>query len=106
GAMFGAANTIYSSVSARSVEIATLRAIGFGPAAVVAATLLEALSLALIGALLGTLLVLLLFNGDVVTSRMGAGRIVAQLSLDAGLFTLGIGWACLIGICGGIPPAV
>lgn len=106
GAMFGAANTVYSSVSARSVEIATFRAIGFSPAAVVASTLLEALSLALVGALLGTLIVVLLFSGDIVSTRMGAGRVVAKLSLDTGLFALGIGWGCLIGILGGLMPAL
>ncbi len=46
GAIFGALNTMYSAVSARSREIATLRAIGFGPVSVVISVFVEALLLA------------------------------------------------------------
>jgi len=55
GALFGALNTMYSAVSARTREIATLRAIGFGPAAVVLSVFVEALLLALTGAAIGAL---------------------------------------------------
>ena len=48
GAMFGALNTMYSSVSARRIEIATLRAIGFGGAAVALSVLVESLLLAFV----------------------------------------------------------
>ena len=49
GAVFGALNTMYSSVSARTREIATLRALGFGSGAVVVSVMLESVALALLG---------------------------------------------------------
>ena len=53
GAVFGALNTMYSSVSARTREIATLRALGFGSGAVVVSVMLESLALAVVGGALG-----------------------------------------------------
>ena len=49
GAVFGALNTMYSAVSARTREIATLRALGFGGGAVVVSVMIESLVLALVG---------------------------------------------------------
>src|SRR3982074_3695355 len=57
GAVFGALNTMYSAVSERSREIATMRAIGFGAASIVLSFIFEALFIALIGGLLGCLAV-------------------------------------------------
>ena len=62
GVVFGALNTMYSAVDARTREIATLRAIGFGGTAVVVSVILESLVLAVPGALLGSALAWLLFN--------------------------------------------
>lgn len=106
GAMFGAANTMYSSVSARTKEIATLRAIGFGGAGVVGSVLIEVTALAVIGALLGSCIVWLLFGGMTFSTKLGAGRVIAQLSLDPLLVLLGVAWACGIGLIGGLFPAV
>src|SRR4029434_11215761 len=53
GATFGALNCMYSAIASRQVEIATLRAIGFGSAPVVVSVLIEALVLALLGGALG-----------------------------------------------------
>src|SRR5262245_25869204 len=63
GAACGALNTMYAVIDARRLEIATLRAIGFGTSAVVGSVLAEALVLALLGALLGAFVAWLLFNG-------------------------------------------
>jgi len=63
GAVFGALNTMYSSVSARTREIATLRALGFGSGAVVVSVMMESLALALIGGVLGASLAYFAFNG-------------------------------------------
>jgi putative ABC transport system permease protein len=106
GAMFGAANTMYSAVSARSTEIATLRAIGFKPTAVMMSIVVEAVALALLGALLGTAIVWLLFSGGTFSARLGAGAVVSKLSLDFALVGLGIGWACAISVVGGAIPAI
>jgi putative ABC transport system permease protein len=63
GALFGALNTMYSAVSARTREIGTLRALGFGTGPVVISVLTESLVLALIGGLLGAGLAYLAFDG-------------------------------------------
>ena len=63
GAVFGALNTMYSSVAARTREIATLRALGFGSGAVVVSVMLESLVLALLGGCIGAGAAYVVFNG-------------------------------------------
>ena len=63
GAMFGALNCMYSAIASRQVEIATLRAIGFGGTPVVVSVLLEALLLALLGGAVGGVLAYLYCDG-------------------------------------------
>jgi putative ABC transport system permease protein len=108
GAIFGALNTLYSAVSARSREIATLRAIGFGPVPLVVSVFVEALLLALIGGAGGALIAWLLFNGHSVNSVGGdmGGQLIFDLAVTPGLMMLGIAWACLIGLIGGLFPAI
>ena len=53
GATFGALNCMYSAIATRQVEIATLRALGFGGTPVVVSVMIEALLLALVGGALG-----------------------------------------------------
>jgi putative ABC transport system permease protein len=71
GAVFAALNTMYATISARTIEIATLRAIGFGAVPVVVSVLVEALLLALLGAGLGAWLAYVLFEGDSVSNGGG-----------------------------------
>ena len=107
GAVFAALNTMYSAVSARLQEIATLRALGFGSTAMVMSVLAEALVLALIGGVIGALIAWLFFNGNTVsTSGGGMGQMVFELSVSPQLMILGIVWACFIGVLGGLFPAV
>lgn len=108
GALFGALNTLYAAVSARSLEIATLRGIGFGATSVVVSVLVEALLLALAGALLGAGCAWLIFNGH-VTSMFGAGlatQMAFTMAVTPGLIALGVVWGCIIGLAGGLPPAL
>src|SRR5690606_40032629 len=63
GAVFGALNSMYSSVSSRGREIATLRALGFGPFPVLVSTIVESLLLALAGGLVGGAVAFVVFNG-------------------------------------------
>ena len=72
GAIFGALNSMYSSVSGRGKEIATLRALGFGPTAVLFSTVIESVFLALIGGVLGGLIAYLAFNGFQASTLNGA----------------------------------
>ena len=109
GAIFAALNTMYSAVSARTVEIATLRAIGFGPLAVVVSVIIEALLLALVGALVGAALAWAFFDGNTVSTISGGGglaQVVFHLHISRALIVLGIIWACIVGFIGGLAPAV
>jgi putative ABC transport system permease protein len=106
GALFAALNTMYSAVSARAVEIATLRAIGFGPAGVVISVVSEALVLALVGAVLGAGVAWLFFGGNRIAMEGGAGAAVFELEITPLLLAIGVGCACAVGALGGLFPAV
>lgn len=107
GALFGALNTMYSAVSARSLEIATLRAIGFGSLAVVISVFVEALLLALTGGVIGAAIAWIFFNGNAANTLSGNfTQVVFRLSVTPGLIALGITWAAVIGLIGGLFPAI
>jgi putative ABC transport system permease protein len=102
GALFGALNTLYSAVSTRSVEIATLRVFGFGAAAILTSVLAEALLLSLLGATIGAAAAWFAFNG----SLHAAGTLVFKLAVTPALVAEGIGLACVLGLFGGLLPAL
>ena len=106
GALFGALNTMYSAVSARGVEIATLRALGFGATPVVISVLIEALALALIGAAGGAAIAWLLFNGNAFSTGGALGQVAVRLHVGVPLIATGIVWAATIGLVGGLFPAI
>jgi len=107
GAVFAALNTMYAAVSARTREIATLRAIGFSGFAVVTSVMIEAMLLALVGGLLGALIAFVLFNGMTV-STLGGGftQLVFQFRVTPDLLVTGAFIALAIGFLGGLFPAV
>lgn len=107
GAVFGALNSMYTAVSGRTVEIATLRVLGFGPAPVVVSVFAEALLLALLGGVLGACLAWLLFDGHVMsTSGAGVTQLAVPLAVGPRIIALGVLWACIIGMVGACLPAV
>jgi putative ABC transport system permease protein len=107
GAMFGALNSMYSAVAARGLEIATLRAIGFGALPVLLSVMIEALLLALIGGIIGAALAWLFFNGHSVSTLGGAfAQVVFELTVTPTLIATGVVWACVIGLLGGLFPAL
>ena len=107
GAMFGALNSMYSAVAARGLEIATLRAIGFGAVPVLLSVMIEALLLSLLGGVIGAALAWLFFNGHTVSTLGGAfAQVVFQLTVTRALIITGIAWACAIGLLGGFFPAL
>jgi len=109
GALFGALNTMYSAVSSRSTEIAMLRAIGFGGGAVVVSVLIEALSLALLGAIAGVATAYFGFNGHAISTiggTVGNSQLVYSLTVSPRLMALGMALACAIGFLGGLFPAI
>jgi putative ABC transport system permease protein len=108
GAVFGALNSMYSSVSARGKEIATLRALGFGPTAVMASTIVESTLLAVAGGLVGGAAAYLLFNGFRVSTLNGASfsQVVFDFAVTGDLLLQGIIAALIIGVIGGFFPAI
>jgi putative ABC transport system permease protein len=107
GAVFGALNAMYSAVSTRTVEIATLRVLGFGASAVIVSVFAEALLLAILGGALGGCVAWLLFNGHAVsTNGGGLTQLSVPLAVDLNLIGFGVLWACIIGMVGAAFPAI
>jgi putative ABC transport system permease protein len=107
GAVFGALNSMHTAVSSRTVEIATLRALGFGSTSVVASVFAEALLLAALGGGLGACLAWLIFDGHVIsTSGAGATQLAVPLVVGPRIIVHGVLWACIIGMIGACLPAI
>jgi putative ABC transport system permease protein len=106
GAVFGALNCMFAAVAARAREIATLRAIGFRGGPVVVSVMLETMLLALLGGLLGALVVWLIFDGYTASTLNGFTDVMFRFKVDPGLVWTGLKWALAIGFVGGLFPAV
>jgi len=102
GATLGAVNSLYAIVDSRRRELATLRAIGFRGLPILASVICESMLLALPGAVLGGALAWLFFNG-MAASPFGFNF---QLSVTPRLAMLGIIWALVMGLIGGVLPAL
>jgi len=108
GAAFACINAMYSVVTGRSTEIATLRAIGYEATAVLIAVMTEAMLLALAGALVGAVVSWCFFNGSSVNtvSEKAHSAVNYTLTIGRGLLALGILSACGVGLIGGLLPAL
>ena len=101
GALFGIVKIMYGVVRARTREIGTLRAIGFGTTPVVMSVLAEAALLGAIGALLGSAIAWLIFDGRDMWV-WGAFK----LRVSPTLWLLGLAWALTTSLLGGLFPAL
>jgi putative ABC transport system permease protein len=108
GAVFGALNTMYAAVAARTREIATLRALGFRAGPVVISVMAESLLLALIGGVVGAVVAYLGFNGFQTSTLNWASfsQLSFSFAVTPALIALGLGAALLMGLLGGLFPAV
>lgn len=108
GAIFGALNTMYTAVSSRTREIATLRALGFSSGPVIISVVTESLVLALLGGLLGAVLAYFAFDGYQAATLNFASFSAITFAFDVNLKLLiqGIVFALLIGLIGGLFPAI
>jgi putative ABC transport system permease protein len=108
GAVFGAVNTMYAAVSARTREIATLRALGFGGGPVVLSVLAESLIVATAGGLFGAIVAYLGFNGYRTSTLnwQGFSQVVFNFEVTPALMTSGVVLALLMGLFGGLLPAI
>jgi len=107
GAVFGALNTMYSAVAERGREIATMRAVGFSSWNVILSFLFEALLISFVGGILGCLAVLPL-NG-LTTSTMNFqtfSSLAFAFKITLNLLLLGVLFALVMGILGGMFPAI
>jgi len=108
GAVFGALNTMYSAVATRTREIATLRALGFGGGAVVIALMLESLILALVGGAVGGGLAYAGFNNfhAATMNWQSFSQVTFAFAVTPQLLVQGVIWATVIGLIGGLLPAI
>ncbi|MFV2073250.1 MAG: ABC transporter permease [Thermoanaerobaculales bacterium] len=107
GAVFGALNTMYSAVAARAREIATMRALGFSGGSVVLSFLLESLLIALVGGVLGCIAVLPLNGFTAGTMNWQTfSHLAFAFRVTPGLLATGIVFSFVMGIIGGVLPAV
>ncbi len=107
GAVFGALNTMYSAVAARSREIATLRALGFGGFSVVTSFVLESILIALVGGVLGCLAVLPLNGFTAGTMNWQTfSHLAFAFKVTPSLMIWGLAFAALMGLIGGLLPAL
>ncbi len=108
GAIFGALNTMYSAVASRTREVATLRALGYGSGPVVISVLLESLVLALLGGVLGGAVAYAAFNGyQAATMNWSTfSQVSFAFAVTPPLLVMGIILALLIGLFGGLFPAI
>ena len=108
GAVFGAILTMYTAVSTRTREIATLRALGFNTASVLISVLAESLALAAIGGLVGGLTAYFAFNGY-QTSTMNFqtfSQVAFAFAVTRSLLIQGLSYALIMGLVGGLMPAI
>ena len=108
GATFGALNCMYSAIASRQVEIATLSAIGFGGMPVVVSVMIEALALALVGGAVGGALAYVYCDGaSLSTLNFNTfSQVAFDFRVTRRLLTQGLVWALVIGMAGGLLPAI
>ncbi len=108
GAVFGAVNTMYTAVSSRTREIATLRALGFGGVPVVISVLFESLLLSLVGGTLGGALAYVGFNGyqTATMNWQTFSQVAFAFAVTPELLVQGVSYAMAMGFLGGLFPAV
>ncbi len=108
GAVFGALNTMYTAVSTRTREIATLRALGFGAGPVVISVLVESLMLATLGGLIGSGLAYFVFNGfqAATLNWQTFSQVAFAFAVTPPLLIGGLVYAVAMGFVGGLFPAI
>ncbi len=108
GALFGALNTMYGAVSARTREIATLRALGFGASPVVLSILAESLVLSLAGGAIGAGAAYVAFDGFQASTLnwQTFSQVTFAFAVTPVLLKQAVIWAAVLGILGGLFPAI
>jgi putative ABC transport system permease protein len=108
GAMFTAVSTMYTAVVSRTREIATLRALGFGRAALVCSVLAEAAALASVGGAIGSLTAWVIFDGYAVSTLnfQSMSQVAFAFAVTPVLIAEGLAYAIGLGVIGAMWPAL
>jgi len=108
GSIIAAYSTMHAAVSVRAVEIATLRALGFRGAPIVASVLLEAMMLAAAGGILGGGAVYALYDGYAASTLDSASmsQVAFEFAVTPELVLAGVGAALMLGLFGALVPAL
>ena len=107
GAIFAGINTMYGAVAARTREIGTARALGFGATPVALSVVVESMLLGLLGGVLGVALIYFALNGMQANSNFLSDRQYAfTFVVSPEVMRQGVIWALLIGVVGGLFPAL
>jgi putative ABC transport system permease protein len=106
GAVFGAMNTMYAVVAARTREIGTLRALGFSRRSILLAFVIESAFLALLGGALGCLLALPANGLTTATGGPNFAQLAFAFRITSQAIASGLAFAVVMGICGGLLPAL
>ena len=107
GAVFGALNTMYSAISERTREIATMRALGFEGRAVVSSFVMESLFIAGLGGLIGCAAILPINGWTTGTINFQTfSHLAFAFKVTPDLLGIGLAFALLMGLVGGLPPAI
>lgn len=108
GALFGALNTMYSAVSGRTREIATLRALGFGASPIIISILCESLVITLVGGAAGSAISYAAFNGyqAATINFQTFSQVAFAFAVTPRLLMLAMVWAAVLGLVGGFFPAL
>lgn len=105
GAVFGAMNTMYALVSARTREIGTLRALGFSRTSILSSFMIESAFLALVGGLLGSILALPINTLSGATGGANFSQIAFDFRVSPTWLGIAVAGAVLMGLVGGFLPA-
>ncbi len=105
GAMFGVMNTMFAAIGQRTKDIAVLRIMGFEAGDILLSFLLEAILIALIGGILGVALGTAA-NGITRTTSIGARQIDFAFRVDAAIVAFAAAFTLVMGILGGLLPAL
>jgi len=107
GAVFGAMNTMYAIVAARTREIGTLRALGFSRRAILFSFVIESVFLALLGGIIGCLLAFPMNGFSTGTGQTQSfSEIAFAFRITPGIVLTGLGFALVMGLIGGLLPAL
>jgi putative ABC transport system permease protein len=105
GAVFGAMNTMYALVSARTREIGTLRALGFSRRSVLFSFVTESVVLAIVGGILGCILALPANGVTAATGGANFSEVAFAFRITPVALFTGMSFAVVMGLVGGLLPA-